>query len=266
MEVDENAGKDDPLENIDTYAIKMPKQVLNLWISLQNCKSGQLNLSSEFIPLTNQQAIEEYTKSALEENSPNQTNISAFNEDLDKDKDLGDANINLNENFMDQNNKWINLKNYQSSATPHTDDYADLAKGNMTQLHNVPNQHKNDAFQVQVQHVSWYLSNTNFSNIMTDKNVNNLEFKKGGLSPPRVDPRWDKKIPVQFPDGSTTPGSPYFPISSTPSCELSSSGSTLQRAPYSPITDTPQRAPYSPISDQEENPETNDNNCQSQEL
>ena len=115
---DEDAGKDDPLGNIgiDTYAIQMQKQVLNLWIPLQNCKSGQLPFSSEFIPLTNQQqqAIEESTKLTLEENSPNHMNISAFNEDFGKDDCLGDANINLNEIFMDENNKWITRKNCKS--------------------------------------------------------------------------------------------------------------------------------------------------------
>ena len=65
----------------------MQKQVLNLWIPLQNCKSGQLPFSSEFIPLTNQQqqTIEESTESTLDEYSPNHMNISSFNEDFDKD-------------------------------------------------------------------------------------------------------------------------------------------------------------------------------------
>ena len=43
------------------------------------------------------------------------------------------------------------------------------------------------------------------------------------------------------------------PISSTPSCEFSSRGSTIQRAPYPPI------------SDQDENPGNIDKNCQSQD-
>ena len=73
------------------------------------------------------------------------------------------------------------------------------------------------------------------------------------MSPPRVDLSWEENTYVQFSDGSSPPGSPLSQISSIPSCAFSSSEST------------PQRAPYSPISEQEENPETNDNNYQSQE-
>ena len=66
------------------------------------------------------------------------------------------------------------------------------------------------------------------------------------MSPPRVDPSWEENTYVQFSDGNSPPGSPLSQISSNPSYAFSSSAST------------PERAPYSPISEHEENPETND--------
>ena len=42
---------------------------------------------------------EESTKLTLDENSPNQINVSVFDEDFGKDDCLGDANINLNETW-----------------------------------------------------------------------------------------------------------------------------------------------------------------------
>jgi len=196
---DEDAGNDDPLGNIciDTYAIQSQKQILNQWIPLQNCKSGELLFSSEFIPLSihQQQAVEESTKDVdlkiieksinsqkkstnietkisdgeveftvhkarklenkekfgkidpyfvlsfgnqhfksktikneenpawevltklnLDENSPNQINISVFDDDFGKDDCLGDVDINLNEIIMNKQikHKWVTLKNCKS--------------------------------------------------------------------------------------------------------------------------------------------------------
>merc|ERR1711936_602696 len=49
----EDLGKDDSLgsTSIDVTSVQKQKQLHNLWIPLNNCKSGEIFLSAEFIPL-----------------------------------------------------------------------------------------------------------------------------------------------------------------------------------------------------------------------
>ena len=49
---DDDFGKDDSLGNtfLDVIAVQKNKQLLNKWIPLEKCKSGQILLSAEFIP------------------------------------------------------------------------------------------------------------------------------------------------------------------------------------------------------------------------
>merc|ERR1711892_1618623 len=49
---DEDFGKDDSLgsKTLDIHSIQEHKQMLNQWIPLENCKSGEVLLSAEFVP------------------------------------------------------------------------------------------------------------------------------------------------------------------------------------------------------------------------
>merc|ERR1711936_1555013 len=50
---DDDFGKDDSLGNtsLDVIAVQKNKKLLNQWIPLENCKSGEILLSAEFLPL-----------------------------------------------------------------------------------------------------------------------------------------------------------------------------------------------------------------------
>merc|ERR1711936_1410821 len=50
---DDDFGKDDSLGNtsLDVIAVQKNKKLLNQWIPLEKCKSGQILLSAEFIPV-----------------------------------------------------------------------------------------------------------------------------------------------------------------------------------------------------------------------
>merc|ERR1712243_491131 len=50
---DDDFGKDDSLGNktMDIIVIQEQQKLLNQWITLENCKSGEVLLSAEFIPL-----------------------------------------------------------------------------------------------------------------------------------------------------------------------------------------------------------------------
>merc|ERR1712002_1045558 len=54
---DDDFGKDDSLGNktMDIIAIQEKQKLLNQWITLENCKSGEVLLSAEFIPLASVQ-------------------------------------------------------------------------------------------------------------------------------------------------------------------------------------------------------------------
>merc|ERR1711981_759299 len=62
---DDDFGKDDTLGNktIDINHIQENKKMLNQWIPLENCKSGEVLLSAEFIPLASLQKSEDIEKS-----------------------------------------------------------------------------------------------------------------------------------------------------------------------------------------------------------
>merc|ERR1711981_933005 len=62
---DDDFGKDDTLGNktIDINHIQENKKMLNQWIPLENCKSGEVLLSAEFIPLASLQKSEDIDKS-----------------------------------------------------------------------------------------------------------------------------------------------------------------------------------------------------------
>merc|ERR1712226_834953 len=52
---DEDLGKDDSLGNtsLNVSSIQKQEKLLNQWFPLENCKSGEVLLSAEFIPLAN---------------------------------------------------------------------------------------------------------------------------------------------------------------------------------------------------------------------
>merc|ERR1711913_117644 len=62
---DDDFGKDDTLGNktIDINHIQENKKMLNQWIPLENCKSGEVLLSAEFIPLASLRKSEDIEKS-----------------------------------------------------------------------------------------------------------------------------------------------------------------------------------------------------------
>merc|ERR1712212_1142963 len=62
---DDDFGKDDSLGNktMDITVIQENKKMLNQWIPLENCKSGEVLLSAEFIPLASLQKSEDIEKS-----------------------------------------------------------------------------------------------------------------------------------------------------------------------------------------------------------
>merc|ERR1712212_72069 len=62
---DDDFGKDDSLGNktMDIIVIQEKQKLLNQWITLENCKSGEVLLSAEFIPLASVQKGETIAKS-----------------------------------------------------------------------------------------------------------------------------------------------------------------------------------------------------------
>merc|ERR1712226_324735 len=50
---DEDLGKDDALGStfLDVTSIQKQKHLIHQWISLENCKSGEILLSAEFVPI-----------------------------------------------------------------------------------------------------------------------------------------------------------------------------------------------------------------------
>ena len=61
---DDDFGKDDSLGNktMDIAVIQEKQKLLNQWITLENCKSGEVLLSAEFIPLASVQKGEYIAK------------------------------------------------------------------------------------------------------------------------------------------------------------------------------------------------------------
>merc|ERR1712002_339503 len=61
---DDDFGKDDSLGNktMDIIVIQEQQKLLNQWITLENCKSGEVLLSAEFIPLASIQKGEKIAK------------------------------------------------------------------------------------------------------------------------------------------------------------------------------------------------------------
>merc|ERR1711874_463641 len=68
---DDDFGKDDTLGNktIDINHIQENKKMINQWIPLENCKSGEVLLSAEFIPLASLQKSENIEKSLATKSS-----------------------------------------------------------------------------------------------------------------------------------------------------------------------------------------------------
>merc|ERR1711970_894342 len=69
---DEDLGKDDTLGHkvMDINSVVKQNKLLNQWIPLDNCKSGEIFLSAEFIPLKDIQKSEQIEKSEASEVSP----------------------------------------------------------------------------------------------------------------------------------------------------------------------------------------------------
>merc|ERR1711970_1074085 len=61
---DDDFGKDDSLGNktMDIIVIQEKQKLFNQWITLENCKSGEVLLSAEFIPLASVQKGENIAK------------------------------------------------------------------------------------------------------------------------------------------------------------------------------------------------------------
>eukprot|EP00091_Calanus_sinicus_P008313 TRINITY_DN2033_c0_g1_i9.p1 TRINITY_DN2033_c0_g1~~TRINITY_DN2033_c0_g1_i9.p1 ORF type:complete len:498 (+),score=158.41 TRINITY_DN2033_c0_g1_i9:82-1575(+) len=78
---DDDLGKDDSLGNklLDISSIQEQKQLINQWIPLENCKSGEVLLSAEFIPLAkiqqsaNDKSISSKEDLKLNEQKPKET-------------------------------------------------------------------------------------------------------------------------------------------------------------------------------------------------
>merc|ERR1711981_822602 len=69
---DEDLGKDDTLGHkvMDINSVVKKKKLLNQWIPLDNCKSGEILLSTEFIPIADIQKSKQIEKPVASEPSP----------------------------------------------------------------------------------------------------------------------------------------------------------------------------------------------------
>merc|ERR1712066_781050 len=76
---DEDFGKDDTLGStvLDLTQVQEQKQLLNQWIPLKNCKSGEVLISAEFIP---QAAVQKQKESEPLENIAKQDDTQQSSE------------------------------------------------------------------------------------------------------------------------------------------------------------------------------------------
>ena len=79
---DEGLGKDDSLgsTSLNISSIQQQEKLLNQWVPLENCKSGEVLLSAEFIPLANVESQKDVIKLKVTESgkeSPHEVDIES---------------------------------------------------------------------------------------------------------------------------------------------------------------------------------------------
>ena len=75
-------GKDDSLgsTSLNISSIQQQEKLLNQWVPLENCKSGEVLLSAEFIPLANVESQKDVIKRKVTESgkeSPHEVDIES---------------------------------------------------------------------------------------------------------------------------------------------------------------------------------------------